>query len=475
MVHERVRWSHRNENDADAWHGDRDTGNRAGSDRGGYSPVTPDTADHSGDWRSCAPEPDRLPDPSDEPESGNAVLEWNRIALDAIRDASVEQPPADVPYAARALALESLAVFDTLKAIEGEPGFLVTLDAPEGLSSEAAVGAAAHAILTELYPDYATELDEALETSLSTIPDGPAEDAGVAFGREVASAMMWMRADDGSDDLARVEPVAGYGPGEYRPTPPDQGEALQPHWGDVRPFVLGDGDQIRPGPPPGVRSAEYAADLAEVRIRGGAESDERTSEQTRDALWWANDAGGYTPVGQWNEIADGLLADQGRSPMESAYLLAELNVGLTDALIAGWEAKYTYGSWRPVTALHEADADGNRATSADPDWLPLLSPTPSHPEYVSGHSLIGGVADTVMTDFFGPIPFSGTSDMLPGVALHFDDFAQAAQEEADSRIYAGVHFRYSTETGLDMGEQVGVMVTDVFERFAPSQSDGLLA
>ncbi|AWN43648.1 vanadium-dependent haloperoxidase [Methylobacterium durans] len=420
--------------------------------------------------------PERWHDgPDREPAFDNVVLDWNQIALDAIRHASITRPPEDAPYVSRALAMESIAMFDVLQAIDDRPGFLVTLDAPAGISAEAAVSAAAHEILVELFPDYRHALDRAYEARLDEIRDGRAEDRGVAFGTKVAEAVLAARADDGSDGLAHLGLVAGHEPGAYRPTPPDYTLAIQPDWGDVTPFVLRSADQFRPGPPPAVTSAAYAQDFNEVKALGDVNSTLRTPEQTESALWWSNDEDSYTRVGQWSDIADHILAEQGRSPQESAYLLTLLNVGLADAITACWETKYHYDAWRPVTAIREADGDGNRATRADDDWLPLLPATPDHPEYTSGHSVIGALAAKVMTDFFGPIPFSATSETLPDVVRHFDNFDQAARDEAMSRIYAGVHFAYSTEAGLVMGSQVGDVVVDAFhQKFDPPAGDGHL-
>ncbi|WP_336489445.1 vanadium-dependent haloperoxidase [Methylobacterium nigriterrae] len=402
------------------------------------------------------------------------MLDWNQVALDAIRHASVTMPPEDPGYVSRALAMESIAMFDVLQAINHHPGFLVSLGAPSGIASDAAVSAAAHEILVELFPDYKPQLDHAYEARLAQIHDGPAESQGVAFGEQVADAVIAARAHDGSDELAHLGLVAGYEPGEYRPTPPDYTEAIQPDWGDVTPFVLQSASQFRPGPPPALTSAEYAAAFNEVKALGGLDSTERTPEQTQSAIWWSNDQDSYTRVGQWSDIADHLLADQGRSPLESAYLLTELNVGLADALIACWDTKYTYDAWRPITAIQEANTDGNPATTADPDWTPLLPTTPDHPEYTSGHAVIGALAAKVMTGFFGPIPFSATSETLPDVVLHFDNFTQAAADEALSRVYGGVHFAFSAQAGLVMGGQVGDVVVDAFQKFDIPASDGHL-
>ncbi|MDR7035836.1 hypothetical protein J2X36_000572 [Methylobacterium sp. BE186] len=436
-------------------------------------PVLQPIIDNVIEWYEEQPHTPPVNSVDPNPHFDNVVLDWNQVALDAIRYYSITDPPEDAGYVSRALAMQSIAMFDTLRAIEDQPGFLVTREAPNGIDADAAVTAAAHRILVELFPRYEKALDRAYEAHLDQIKDGRAEDQGVAFGNRIAEAVIESRSDDGSDPYGYLERVAGDDPGAYRPTPPDFTEAIQPHWGQVRPFVLESGDQFRPPPPPALTSRQYTDDLKEVKAFGDLYSDVRSPAQTLSALWWSNDEDTYTRVGQWSDIADRILDAQDRSPLESAYLLTELNVGLADSIIACWDAKFTYDFWRPVTAIREAGRDGNWATRPDPDWLPLLVTTPDHPEYTSGHSILGSTANQVLTDFFGAIPFTGTTETLPGVYLTFPDFEAAAVDEAASRIYAGVHYRVSTERGLFMGEQVGGVIVDAFNRFEPN-SDGHL-
>ena len=130
-------------------------------------------------------------------------------------------------------------------------------------------------------------------------------------------------------------------------------------------------------------------------------------------------------------------------------------MALADAAIAAWDAKYTYGFWRPVTAIRLADTDGNAATVADPSWVPLLT-TPNHPDYVAGHATFSAAAATVLTDFFGEQAFSATSVTLPGVTREFDSFADAAAEAAQSRLYAGIHFRVGGRGWVALGTRRGL-------------------
>lgn len=196
-----------------------------------------------------------------------------------------------------------------------------------------------------------------------------------------------------------------------------------------------------------------------MRLLGAADSALRTAEQTEIALFWADGAGTYTPPGHWVAIANQVAAAQGLGGGAAARLLAVLEVALADASIACWDAKYAHGFWRPVTAIREAGADGNPATTADPGWTPLLA-TPNHPEYVSGHSTYSGAAAAVLTAFLGEVPFTTTGHGLPGVTRGFDGFAEAAAEAGRSRIYGGIHFEFSNQDGQALGRAVAAQALE---------------
>ena len=389
---------------------------------------------------------------------GNPVLEWNDRTLEAIARSLDDNPLRG----SRLLALESIAVHDVLSAVNHKPGYLVTLDAPAGISADAAVAGAAHRILSHTLPDQGGRLGAELAESLERVPDGPGESRGVAFGAAVADVILALRADDGAD---RPMPVflGSEKPGQWRPTPPDFLPGLEPEWGRVRPFALERGDQFRPAGPPALTGAEYAEAFNTVKRLGEIDSAARTPDQTKAALFWSNDRGTYTTAGHWNDIATDLLVQKGIGVEGSARLLAELNVALADTFIAAWDTKYHFDLWRPVTAIRRADEDGNPATSPDPDWRPLLV-TPNHPNYVSGHASSGGAAAAVLTDFFGAIPFSARSPSLPGEVRHFGNFAEAAVEDAASRTYGGVHFAgRSLEDGLVQGRKVADVALASFD------------
>src|SRR5262249_50949459 len=146
--------------------------------------------------------------------------------------------------------------------------------------------------------------------------------------------------------------------------------------------------------------------------------------------------------------------------LEKAHLLALMNLAQADAIICCWQAKYTYVSWRPITAITQADSDGNPATTGDPTWSPLLT-TPNHPEYPSGHSTASGASSAVLAAFFGDDnDFSVTSELTPGVTRYFSSFSSAELEIRDARVFGGIHFRTACIDGQAIGQQVAAYVLD---------------
>ena len=390
------------------------------------------------------------------------VLIWNDQANRAI-----QATLTDAFAASRALAIESIAVLDTIKSIDGAAAFLVRLPAPRDISANIAAASAAHAALNHLFPTQHAALDRALAAALAHEPVGPARARAVAFGKSVAEAVIMVRDEDGSmapnsrhGDPGHGNPGhGGTASGEWRPTPPALLPAAHMEWATMQPFVLTGPAQFRPAGPPGRETAAYRQARADVASLGAAKSTVRTAEQTEIAQYWSDAIGTYAPAGHWNAIAATIVAPLHLGMAVEAELFAELNVALADAGIAMADAKYTYRTWRPITAIRS----GDDREAAMPDWMPLLE-TPAHPGYVSGHSSFSGAAATVLTAWFGARPFTFSNANLPGVKRHFTNFQQAAEEAADSRVYGGIHFRFDNADGLTTGRSVGAWTMAVFER-----------
>jgi hypothetical protein len=295
---------------------------------------------------------------------------------------------------------------------------------------------------------------------------------GIELGQRAAAAVVALRAGDGSDKpLADPNYPQGTRPGEFRFVPGFD-VAAGAAWADVTPFVLSQASQFRPGHPYQIRGRNYAADFNEVKAFGGngmTTPSLRTPDQTQLGLFWIEGS-----VLTWNRIARKVSASRGLDLWENARLFGWLNLAVADAYISHFDAKYHYNFWRPVTAIHLADSDGNPDTVGDSSWTPLQFnyPTPSYP---SGHSTAGGAAAQVLQDFFGTDnisfeicsltmpPGQSCTDPSPVLRSYFS-FSQAAEENAVSRIFVGLHFRNDVEEGVRLGRKIGKRATNLYLR-----------
>lgn len=388
----------------------------------------------------------------------NAAVNWIRIALGLVAEES-----SAPTYASRALAMESLAVYNVMAAIDGTPGYLINAQAALGASAEAAVARAAHDILKALYPGQSFDLAAELAESLALVADGQSEDDGVALGAEIAARVLSLRENDGWDLV--VTDTGSDAVGKWQPTAPFHAPGLDAQWATLDTFALDTPDQFRPDAPPDVHSDEFLAAYDEVRELGAADSATRTLDQANSARFWAAGVGTYTPPGMWNDIAAKLVDEGSVGLSATARLFAQLNIAMADAAIAAWDAKYTYDYVRPITIIREAQNLGDSRFVEDRDWFPLI-PTPPFPEYVSGHSTFSAAAATVLTDFFDDATsFSITSKSLANgtVARNFDNFWDAAFEAGESRVFGGIHYRFSSEAGYELGGSIGNLVLAAFD------------
>ena len=392
--------------------------------------------------------------------SADLVLDWNTVALHAIKTEKTA-PPA----AARNLAILHTSIFDAVNGIK-QPhekhyrSYLVKTRAAAHASEDAAISAAAHKVLVTLFPAEAADFDTYFANALAELPNDRARQAGVAWGENVARTILAARANDGA--AATVPYTPGTNPGDWVPTLPGLKPALLPQWPQVACFAMHSGAQFRPPEPPAINSAAFAADFNLTKRVGATNSTARTAEQTLIANFWADGAGTVTPPGHWNVIAQDVSKHHHLGQDQNARLFALLNLSLADAGIVAWDAKYAFNYWRPITAIRNAEQDRNAATEKDAAWTPLLV-TPPFPEYVSGHSTFSGAAATVLARFFHTdhVRFAATSEGVAGTRT-FHSFSQAAGEAGMSRIYGGIHFMAANKEGLRAGAKLG---NYVFEHF----------
>jgi hypothetical protein len=381
----------------------------------------------------------------------DAVLDWNDIMLTTLAG----QSPVNET---RLAAVTQLAVFEAVNAVTGryEP-YLQNFRAPRSASAEAAAVAAAHRVLRNYVPARATELDAAREKSLAAIADGRAREEGIAVGEAAAQAMIAAREDDGSspEEFYKPDPE-DLDVGEWNLTPgcsSNGGVARQ--WGRVTPFGLRSVRPFRADPPPSLKSWRYAAAYNEVKRVGGTDSTSRPQDRADVARFYA----AVLAIRTWNPVARQVAIAQGRSLSQNARALALLNMALSDALVVVFDTKYRMPFWRPETAIRAGDQDGNRATRADPNFVPFVT-TPCHPSYVSAHAAAAYAAREILERVYGRGPhlIILSSPAIPEVTLQYRKFREITTDIDDARIYGGIHYRFDQDAGARMGRNIGAYI-----------------
>lgn len=394
----------------------------------------------------------------------DVIDDWNEQWLDTIR--VVGGPPCPI---ARNGAIMFTAIYDAVNSIDPkhEP-YIDFVTVPGPAVKRAAVAAAAHKVLSTLYPQRAAVYDAQLQQHLAAINNSPAKFNGISVGIAAAEQILAARSDDRTDS----EPVYIYEdrPGAYRPTPPDFTEPpFNPGWGTTKPWTMATGSEFRPTGPFGfrrmdrlLRAPRYARQFNEVKRLGERNSPHRTAEQTEIAWFWANDRNGtYKPPGHLLYITQVVANDQGLNLDQKAHLFALVSIAMADAGLVAWDMKYATNIdlWRPVTAIREANTDDNPRTEMDPDWLPLMEFSPPFPAYTSGHATFGAAHAAIMRNWFGTddITFTvGTDEpIVSNVTRTFHSFTEAGRENGVSRVYLGVHFRVDADIGFSSGTLLG--------------------
>jgi len=393
-----------------------------------------------------------------QPAQADLVTDWwdfaNRIGV------SLQGSPMRTPDQDRATTRAALAMFEALNAIDRR--YESYLDFPAGdpsASQDAAAATAAYRVLHHHHPAQRTAIEESYAIAMAEVRDERAREAGRRIGEAAATAAI---AAGGIDPaIAQLPYRPRTTPGEWIATPLPQ---IEPHMSAFRPWVIPSAEALRPPPPPALTDPIWARDYEEVRRLGGRTSTERTPRQTLVARY--RQAFDLTPSMR-------LAADApGRRPVQNARMFALYQMAFDDAALAMIAAKFHYNYWRPITAIRNGAADGNDATPPDPAWTPLLG-TPNFPEYPCGHCTVAAAAAEVMTAETGRAPAGGvrvSSQTIPLSAVQvLPDWDEWAQQVSDSRIYGGVHYRFSNDAGDEIGRRAARMVLDRVMRPLPAR------
>jgi hypothetical protein len=376
-------------------------------------------------------------------QTPNVVTQWNRILQTLFTPAPGTQ--------LRSLPMLHIAMFDAINSIEEVyTPYRVRVRGSHGASAEAAAAQAARDVLTALYPAQQATFDAALASQLASMPPGLVRQ-GRAIGRQVAQAVLEWRTGDGWPAAISPDPtyVLPPFPGLWQPTPPTNSFATFTFFPRVRPFAMLTSTQFLPPAPPTLTSVRYAHDFNETKDLGSATSAVRTPEETLMAQVFAgvNTTIGFFHV--WNIVAGAVAEQHGLSLLDTARMFVLVNVGLHDGLQTSFTSKFTYGMWRPVTAIRRADEDLNPDTTADSTWTPLLA-TPPYPTYAGNAACLSAASARALQLTFGrdDVPFSVTWPRtmgLPSETRSFAGFWQLADQQARSRIHGGIHFQFDSD------------------------------
>lgn len=375
----------------------------------------------------------------------DTVTQWNQNAATALYVTAAQPPNVSVLH----MAMVQGAVYDAVNAIDGgHEGYLLTSRvATPTDSKDAAAATAAYKTLIWIVPAQQPVLQALYDLSLAGIPDGTPKTRGIAVGDAAAAAMIAARTADGRFGLFRF--LSGSGPGVWKPVLPSFGSDPNAWVKDVKPFLIKRASQFRSRGPYELTSRKYAREFAEVKSVGQDSSTTRTADQTHSALYWAEN-----PPRTWNRIVNALSTAKGVSLVDNARLFAELYLTAADAFIAVWDEKAHYSFWRPITAIREADTDGNSATHPDTTWLPLVA-NPPYPEHPSGHLGLSGSMGRTLQQFFYTDKLAWTDTTPVGMRTRsFTRVSDAIEEIVGARIWSGIHFRKADEDSVRIARKL---------------------
>ncbi|MGZ8286936.1 MAG: hypothetical protein ACXWUQ_15110 [Allosphingosinicella sp.] len=385
---------------------------------------------------------------SAQPASADTVCEWMDLA-GRLGTAAQAAPNPQLPEQMRATTRAALAMFEALNAIDRRyQSYLGFAPADRAASQDSAAATAAYKVLVHHYPAQKAALEDSYALAMAGIRDERAREAGRAIGEKAAAAAI---------QAGGIDPAVAQDP--YRPrTAPGEWigaslPSLEPHWAAFRPWAIPSAEALRPPPPVALGSARWARDYDEVRRLGARASTERTPYQTLVARYRQ----AFDTMPTMRQVADA----PGRAPVQNARMFAVYQMAFDDSAQAMVVAKLHYNYWRPITAIRNGAGDGNAATPPDPSWLPLL-PTPNFSEYPCGHCTVAAAIAEVMTAEVGNRPASGVRVMslaIPNsVVQALPSWDEWAREVSDSRIYGGVHYRFSNEAGEQIGRRAARIV-----------------
>ena len=411
--------------------------------------------------------------PSAVESNGDIIVAWNQL-LQQILTPPTGPPPVLPVGQPRDYAMLHIAMADAVVGLHQRyQPFHAHVSAPSGASEEAAAAQAGHDVLSARFPAAQAAADALLASQLAQIPPGR-RSLGIQAGASAAAQILAWRQNDGyaSADPNPAPPDLAPGtlPGIWRQTP--SGRYQFSEIINVLPFGLLTSTQFLPRPFPQLESSEYADAYNEVKSVGRIDSTVRTPEQGRFAQLFAGNGPAYKnvtgPFRLWSNVARDLSQQKSLSLVDTARLFALTLATIHDSILTSHSSKAVYRLWRPETAIANADLDNNTATDPEPGWRPLI-PTPPYPAYSSNMTCIGTGASVMLAQILGSDmqTFAATWYDAGGVAVFTQPYTRLSQlrfDEANSRIWGGIHYRFDIDASVVSCTQVADYLFDNYMR-----------
>ncbi|MCA1962591.1 MAG: vanadium-dependent haloperoxidase [Prosthecobacter sp.] len=395
------------------------------------------------------------------------VGQWNDYALTLAREAGMSSPELS-----RLMAMLNISIYNAVEGIAGDYELYThgsytgpSGTALPGASMQAAAATAAHTLLYSLYGSNAsivTSINALYSSQMDLLPDDQARLDGLSFGYLVASDIYAWRNTDGAADAASTPYTPLGTAGHWGPTPPDYEDAALPGWGSVATFAISGtapyAGSLGMSNTAWMTTAEYTSQFNNVKDLGSATSGTRTAEQTDAAYFWEGAPGTITNIGLWNNVAAGIVSANGLSLQDTARLYAALNVTLADAAIVAWDTKYAVDLWSPISAIRDADVDGNAGTAQDAGWQSLLN-APNSPSYFAEQAIFGAAAAGILEAFAGTsyaftLGSDTDGDGIVDITLNFSSLAAARDMAVLSGLWGGIYFERALADSATSGSQL---------------------
>lgn len=392
--------------------------------------------------------------PQQQELSNELIIDWNQLAYQV----AYEHDQFYSFIGVRTLAMVHLAMHDALNTISPKFEQYAYQERNAEADPVAAASQAAYEVLLNAYPNREDTLGITLKKWLKQLDEGTLKEEGIALGKSAAQAIIALREGDGHEKQGDYTPMTK--PGDYQYTPGWDEWVLKPDFDYARPFAMDTVTQFRSPEPPTLSSEAYTASFEEVKDYGMKNSEVRTPDETHYAHWWAE----FAEHG-WNRIGRITARERNLPLLETARMFALINMDIYDIYLASLESKYYYDTWRPYTAIRNADTDDNPRTEADSNWEPEML-TPPWPEYPSAHAAVAAGGAEILTQVYGTpdiaFEMESTSALEGAKTRAYTHLDSAAQDCADSRIMNGYHFRFATEEGLRQGRAVARYICSGF-------------